>query len=79
MHIEITNDALILIGVLSLILLPQIHLILIFSIYAIIEEFGKLCAKIIKFTFNYIIPLMSIIFFIKAIIFVYNNFNPLCI
>lgn len=38
MHIEITNNVLILIGALSLILLPQIHLLLIFFIYAIIEE-----------------------------------------
>lgn len=85
MIITVTNDALIFIGILTLIFLPQLHLIFIFAIYAIVEEFGKLCAKIIKFTFDYILPLTALfllwLIFLKMIIFVYNDFrsdlNPL--
>ncbi len=79
MYIEIKNDTLLLIGLLTLILFPQIHLLLIFAIYAIFEEFDKLFEKIIKFAFDYILPLMYLyllcLCFLKMTIIAYDDFN----
>ncbi len=79
MIVTISIEVLILIGLLILVFIPQLHLLCIFLIYVIGEELGKLCAKIIKFTFNYILPLMALyllcLIFFKVTIFVYNDFN----
>ena len=81
MQIHITNDALLLIGILIVVFLPQIHLLLIFAVYAFVEEFDKLCAKVIKFTCDYVFPLMCLymlcLTFLKMAIFVYNDFKNL--
>ncbi len=79
MIVTISIEVLILIGLLILVFIPQLHLLCIFLIYVIGEELGKLCAKIIKFTFDYILPLMALyllcLIFFKVTIFVYNDFN----
>ncbi len=79
MILTVPGESIILFGLLMLIFLPQIHLLFILLIYAIIEELGKLCAKIIKFTFDYILPLMAVyllcLIFLKMILLVYNDFK----
>ncbi len=79
MSITVPNDLLIFIGILTLIFIPQLHLIFIFAIHAIVEKFDKLCAKIIKFTLDYILPLTALyliwLIFVKMIIYVYNDFT----
>ncbi len=81
MRIQISNETLMLIGLLIIVFLPQIHLLLIFTVYSIVEEFGKVCKRIISFTLDYILPLMFLYLlcmcFLKMIIFVYNDFNNL--
>jgi hypothetical protein len=81
MQIKISNDSLLLIGLLIIVFLPQIHLLLIFTVYAIVEEFGKLFTKLIKFTCEYILPLICLymlcLTFLKMAILVYNDFKNL--
>lgn len=79
MIVTISNDMLILIGLLTFMFMPQLHLIFIFTINAIIEEFGKLCEKIIKFALDYILPATSLyllcLLFLKMITYVCNDIN----
>jgi hypothetical protein len=79
MIINISNETLLLIGALMLIFIPHLHLLFILIIYTIFEEFGKLCAKIIKFTLDYVLPLIALcllcLTFLKMVIYVYNDFN----
>ena len=81
MQIQISNDIMMLIGLLMIVFIPQLHLLLIFTVYAIVEEFGKLCSKLIKFAFDYGLPLICIyllfLYYLKMIIFVYNYFKNL--
>jgi hypothetical protein len=79
MRIEITSETLMLIGLLIIMFLPQIHLLLIFTVYAIVEKFGKICKRFIRFILDYILPLMClyVLSFLKIIIFVYNDFSNL--
>ena len=79
MFVNISNESLLLNGALMLIFIPPLHLLVILTIYSVFEEFGKLFAKIIKFTLKYILPLMALyllcLTFLKIIIFIYNDFT----
>jgi hypothetical protein len=79
MIVNISNESLLLIGALMLIFIPPLHFLVIFIIYSVFEEFGKLFAKIIKFTLKYILPLTALyllcLTFLKMIIFIYNDFT----
>jgi len=82
MIVNVSNESLILIGLLMVIFIPHLHLLFILIIYSVFEEFGKLCTKIIKFTLEYILPLISLyllsLIFLKMINIVYNDFKSSC-
>ena len=59
MKIIITFDALVIMGILSILFLPYLYLLLICIIYTFIEEFRKLYAKM-KFILDYILPIIAL-------------------
>ena len=52
-NISISNEVLILIGLLMLIFIPYRYILVILFIYSIFEEFGKLYAKLINYNIFY--------------------------
>ena len=79
MIITIPNESLLLIGLLMLIFIPQLHLIFIFATMTIVENLCKMYEKVIKFTIDYILPILILyllsLIFLEFIISTHNKLN----
>lgn len=69
MQFEISNEALIIIGMLMLAFLPQIHLFFIFIIFGISEG----AEKMLKFIYDYVLTFVLLFYFYSILFTIINN------